>query len=96
LRQNRIRVLEDKKQGGPFIQERNNMTLTAEQERAIHRGQAIQVSVGGAECVLLRKDVYERGEAVDFSPWTPEEMNLLSAETADLLAGDELDESDES
>ncbi len=72
------------------------MTLTAEQERAIHRGQAVQVSVSGAACVLLRKDVYERGEAVDFSPWTPEEMNLLSVETADLLAGDGLDESDES
>jgi hypothetical protein len=71
------------------------MKLTAEQERAIHSGQAVQVEVGGAACILLRKDVYERGEAVDFSPWTPEEMNLLAAETADLLAGDGFDEPDD-
>jgi hypothetical protein len=28
----------------------------------------------------------------DYSPWTAEEMNLLAAETADLLAGDGFDE----
>jgi hypothetical protein len=72
------------------------MKLTAEQKRAIQSGQAVQVSVGGASCILLRKDVYERGEELDFSPWTPEEMDLLAAETADLLAGDGLDEPDES
>jgi hypothetical protein len=88
--------VEDKKQGGPFVQERNDMKLTAEQERAVQGGQAVQVSIGGAECVLLRKDVYERGEAVDFSPWTLQEMNLLATETADLLAGDAFDEPDES
>jgi hypothetical protein len=72
------------------------MNLTPEQERAIQGGQGVHVNVGGAECVLLRKDVFERGEAVDFSPWTPEEMDLLAAETADLLAGDAFDEPDES
>jgi len=77
------------------MQERNDMKLSAEQERAVHRGQAVQVSVGGAECVLLRKDVYERDEVVDFSPWTPEEMDLLAAETANLLAGDAFDQPDE-
>ena len=45
-----------------------------------------------AACVVLRKDVYERVEAMDYSPWTKEEMDLLAAETADLLAGDGLDE----
>jgi hypothetical protein len=72
------------------------MNLTAEQEQALLRGQAVQVNVGGAPCILLRKDVYERGEALDFSPWTAEEMDLLAAETADLLAGDGLDEPDDS
>ena len=72
------------------------MELTAEQERAVHSGQAVQVSVGGAACILLRKDVYEKGEPVDFSPWTPQEMDLLAAETADLLTGDGLDEPDDS
>jgi len=72
------------------------MELTAEQEQAVRRGQAVQVDVAGAPCILLRKDVYERGEALDFSPWTPEEMNLLAAEAARLLAGDGLDEPDAS
>ena len=72
------------------------MRLTAEQERAVQSGQAVPVRVGGAECILLRKDVYEQGEAVDFTPWTPEEMDLLAGETADLLAGDGFDEPDDS
>ena len=72
------------------------MDLTAEQERAIHDGQAVQVTVGSAECVVLRKDVFERGEQVDYRPWTKEEMDWLASETADLLAGDGFDESDDS
>jgi hypothetical protein len=72
------------------------MRLTAEQERAIHSGKTVQVSVGGEECILLRKDVFERGEALDFSPWTAEEIDLLAAEAADLLAGDGFDEPDQS
>jgi hypothetical protein len=72
------------------------MKLTAEQKRAIHNGQAVQVSVGGEACILVRKDVFERDEALDFNPWTPEEMDLLTAETADLLAGDGFDEPDNS
>ena len=72
------------------------MKLTAEQERAIQNGQAVAVTVGSAACVVLRKDIYERGEEVDYSPWTKEEMDLLAVETADLLAGDGLDEPDDS
>ena len=72
------------------------MNLTAEQERAILNGQAVAVTVGSAACVVLRTDIYERGEEVDYSPWTKEEMDLLAAETADLLAGDGLDEPDDS
>jgi hypothetical protein len=33
---------------------------------------------------------------VDFSQWTQEEMDLLAAGTADLLAGDGFDEPDDS
>lgn len=72
------------------------MHLTAEQERAIQNGQAVAVTVGGAECVVLRKDVYERAEQVDYSPWTKEEMDWLASETADLLAGDGFYEPDDS
>jgi hypothetical protein len=72
------------------------MELTAEQEQAIQNGQAVAVTIGNAACVVLCKDVYERGEQVDYSPWTKEEMDLLAAETADLLAGNDLDEPDDS
>ena len=72
------------------------MELSAEQQRAIQNGQAVQVNVAGANCILLRKDVYDRDEALDFGPWTPEEMDLLAAETADLLAGDDFDETHDS
>lgn len=37
----------------------------------------------------------QRDESLDLGPWTAEEMNLLAAEAADLLAGDGLDEPDE-
>ena len=69
------------------------MELTAEQELAIQKGQAVAVIVGSAECVVLRKDVYERGEQVDYSPWTTEEMDWMASEAADLLAGDGFDDS---
>lgn len=72
------------------------MNLTAEQERAIINGQAVTVTLGGAACILLRKDVYERGEELDYGPPTNEEMDLLASETADLLAEDGLDEPDNS
>ena len=41
------------------------MELTAEQQQAIQNGQAVTVTVGGAPCVLVRKDVFDRGEEVD-------------------------------
>ncbi|HLW67685.1 MAG TPA: hypothetical protein VKS79_20380 [Gemmataceae bacterium] len=72
------------------------MTLTAEQERAIQEGHAVVVTVGGQPCVVVRKDIYDRAEKMDYGPWTDDEMNLLAAETADLLAGDEYDEQDDS
>lgn len=70
------------------------MKLTAEQERAIQAGQVVTVTVGGAPCVLVRKDVYERREDAAYTSWTKEEMDLLACETADLLAADGLDEPD--
>ena len=72
------------------------MNLSLEQERAIEQGQPVVVSVAGNACVILRKDVYDRGEALDYSPWTTTEMDLLAAETADLLSNDGFDEPDDS
>ena len=72
------------------------MNLTVEQKHAIQNGQAVAVTVAGAVCVVVRQDVFDRGEKMDYSPWTTEEMDLLAAETADLLAGDGFDEPDDS
>jgi hypothetical protein len=36
------------------------------------------------------------GDELDYGEWTNEEMDLLAAEAADLLAGDGLDEPDNS
>jgi hypothetical protein len=72
------------------------MNLTTEQQQALQKGQVVHVDVGGTACVLLRKEVYERGDPLDFSLWTAEEMDLLASEAADLLAGDGLDEPDDS
>jgi hypothetical protein len=72
------------------------MTLTTEQERAIQEGRAVVVTVGGRPCVVVRKDICDRGEEMDYGPWTDDEMNLLAAEAANLLAGDEFDEQDDS
>ena len=72
------------------------MKLSVEDKRAVQSGQVVAVSVGGIDCVLVRKDVYEHGEVLDYSPLTKKEMNLLASETADLLAGDGFDEPDDS
>lgn len=71
------------------------MELTADQEQSVQSGRAVRVIVGGTDCVLLRKDVYDTSDGIDYSPLTAEEMNLLATETADLLAGDGFDEPDD-
>jgi len=70
------------------------MNLTIEQERAIHAGLAVVVDIANTACILVRKDVFEQGEELDYSPWTLAEMNMLALETAELVAGDGFDEPD--
>ena len=72
------------------------MNLTAEQERAVESGQTVPVVIAGRPCVVLRKDIYDRSESLDYGPWTIEEMDLLAAEMANMLAGDGFDEPDDS
>ena len=69
------------------------MRLSKEEKEAIQAGQPITVSIEGAPCVLIRKDIFDQAE-LDFSPWTPIEMDLLAAETAALLDSDGLSEVD--
>ena len=69
------------------------MNITPEQEQAVHNGQTVTVTIAGQACVLLRKDVYER-DALDYSPWTAQEMDMLAVETANQVQGDGFDEPD--
>ena len=66
------------------------MEFTKEQEQAIQAGRVVTLNVGGADCIVWRKDVFDRGEALDYSPWSSEEMDLLAAEAAEISAGDGL------
>ena len=57
------------------------MNLTAEQQQAIEKGEAVEMTVDGRPCVLLSREVYDRVTRViqyDDSGWTEEEMSLLS------------------
>jgi hypothetical protein len=65
------------------------MILTQEQLEELEKGEAIRLTIGETACVLVREDVYR--EEMDDSPWTPEEMDLLASEAADLIQ-DDLDE----
>jgi hypothetical protein len=59
--------------------------LTAEQRTALESGAAVPCSVDRRECVVMRKDVFERMRRVayDDSEWTAEEMAALAARAFD-------------
>jgi hypothetical protein len=65
------------------------MHLTIDQQKAIEDGQAVPLVVEGTECVLLRKDLYDRVKTIleyDDSEWTESEtsgMAAIAAEEAD-------------
>jgi hypothetical protein len=63
------------------------MTLTKEQERAVESGEAVPVQVGKAECVVIRKDVFERVTApvYDDGDLTDDELHAIAARTLDDL-----------
>ena len=63
------------------------MTLTPEQTRAIQNGQAVSVTVDQTECVVVRKDIFQkiRQRAYDDSDWSYEEMETVAGEMFDAL-----------
>jgi hypothetical protein len=64
------------------------MKFSAKQKKALESGKAIAVSVNGTDCVLLRRDVYERARPpveYDDSDWTTEEIDVLAAEAVQHL-----------
>jgi hypothetical protein len=74
------------------------MDLTPQQHERLAQGELVELDVDGQKCVLLTQQAYQRvqgGGDYDASPWTREEMDLLSAEAAELLSGDGLDQKDD-
>jgi len=64
------------------------MNLTMEQIVAVKNGESVHVEVEHTECVLVRRDVYERVRKpveYDDSPWSVDEMDGLAAEAAEAL-----------
>ena len=54
--------------------------FTADQIRAIEQCEAVAVTVDGTECVIVRRDVYERARRVveyDDREWGPEERRAV-------------------
>jgi hypothetical protein len=45
------------------------MTLTTEQLHAIEAGEAIELTIDGTRCIIVRQDIYDRAQqVVDPSP----------------------------
>ncbi len=63
------------------------MTLTPQQMNAIRHGEAVPVTVDQTECIVVRKDVFQkiRQIAYDDSDWSDEELEAVAAQTFDAL-----------
>ncbi len=61
------------------------LDLTAEQRTALESGEAVPYVLEQTECVVVRKDVFERMQhvAYDDSEWTHEEMVALAERAFD-------------
>ena len=57
------------------------LDLTPEQQQSVTSGDAVPVVVNDTECIVVRKDVFERMKhiACDDSEWTVEEMAASAA-----------------
>jgi hypothetical protein len=61
------------------------LDLTAEQQTALESGEPVPCVIGATECVVVRKDVFNRFQhvAYDDSEWTAEEMAALAERAFD-------------
>jgi hypothetical protein len=59
--------------------------LTSEQKSALQGGDPVPCVLNQTECVIVRKDVFERMQhvAYDDGPWTAEEMIALAERAFD-------------
>ena len=63
------------------------MNVTPEQLQSIQKGQAVSITVGHTECVVVRKDVFRRIQehAYDDGNWSEDEMSALASDMFDGL-----------
>ncbi|MEX2141226.1 MAG: hypothetical protein WD894_18315 [Pirellulales bacterium] len=61
------------------------LELTAEQRIALETGEPVPCVVGATDCVVVRKDVFDRMQhfAYDDSEWSAEEMIALAERAFD-------------
>lgn len=59
------------------------MTLTVKEIDAIRNGEPVRTSVPeiGAECIVVRADVFERAQKLLEDEWSDDELNSLAART---------------
>jgi hypothetical protein len=61
------------------------LDLSAQQRSALESGEPVPCVLNNTECIVVRKDVFERMQhvAYDDSEWTKEEMIALAERTFD-------------
>ena len=69
------------------------MELTSEQLQAALKGELVEIEADGESFVLLSREVCDA--ELDYSPWTTDEIVALADESAQLVSGDDFDNSDE-
>ena len=69
------------------------MNLTIEQQQAVENGEAVPVHVGNAECVVVRKDIYDRVKTIlyDDGELTDEEAARIGWESGRSIGWDTLE-----
>lgn len=56
------------------------MNLTSDQVQALDRGDAVPIVVAGRECVVVRKEIYDR-VMLALDEWSDEDMRAIMART---------------
>jgi hypothetical protein len=68
------------------------LDLTDQQRSALESGEPVPCKFDQTECVVVRRDVFERMQRLEYddSEWTSEEMLAIAARTFDEADRDEV------
>jgi hypothetical protein len=68
-----------------IVEDSPMLDLTAQERKALESGQPVPCTLEETECVVVRRDVFERLQqiAYDDSEWTPEEMMAMAERAFD-------------